>query len=116
MAQTQRYWDGAQWTGHIAPIAAAPVPSDHGPTTPEHWLLPVGRSGASIAAGYVGIVALVFAALGWVGVVVGAAALGLGIWALALARRGKRGSGRAIFAIAAGAIGVIAGVATVHLY
>ena len=56
MAQTQRYWDGAAWTAHIAPLApsapqqmVAPA-SDHGPQTPEHWLLPVGRSGAAIAA------------------------------------------------------------------
>ena len=55
MAQTQRYWDGAAWTAHIAPLAPSAPPqmvapaSDHGPQTPEHWLLPVGRSGAAIA-------------------------------------------------------------------
>jgi hypothetical protein len=74
------------------------------------WLIPVGRSGQAIAAGYVGIVALLFSFLGYLGVIVGLVSLGLGIWALKLAREGKRGSGRAIFAIVAGVIGVIAGL------
>lgn len=122
MAQTQRYWDGAAWTAHIAPLAPSAPPqmvapaSDHGPQTPEHWLLPVGRSGAAIAAGYVGIAALVMSFLGWAGIIVGAVALGLGVWALMLSRRGKHGAGRAIFAIIAGAIGIVAGALTIHLY
>jgi len=118
MANTQRYWDGLQWTGHVAPLGPT-VPTsapEYGPGSVEHWLLPVGRSGASIAAGYVGIVAIVFAALGFVGVVVSAVALGLGIWALVLARRGKGGSGRAIFAIVGGVIGIVCGALTVQWY
>jgi len=110
MAQTQRYWDGQQWTSAVAPLNGAQAPTDHGPGSVEHWLIPVGRSGPAIAAGYVGIVALVFAFLGFVGVIVGAASLGLGIWALTLARKGKHGSGRAIFAIVAGVIGIVAGL------
>lgn len=123
MAQTQRYWDGAQWTPHIAPLAPALPPqalpaaaTDHGPQSVEHWLLPVGRSGASIAAGYVGIAALLLCALGWVGIAIGAISLGLGIWAFMLSRRGKHGAGRAIFAIIAGAIGIVVGALTIHLY
>jgi hypothetical protein len=122
MAQTQRYWDGNQWTQHVAPVAPAVPPQpvaaapDYGPQSVEHWLLPVGRSGAAIAAGYVGIAALVFAGLGWAGIVVGAVALGLGIWAFMLSRRGKHGAGRAIFAMIAGVIGIVVGAMTIHLY
>ena len=56
MAQTQRYWDGQQWTSAVAPLNGAPAPSDHGPATVEHWLVPVGRSWQSILAGYMGFV------------------------------------------------------------
>jgi hypothetical protein len=115
MADTQRYWDGSQWTAHVAPTmlaATAPPAIDESLT----WVLPVGRSGAAIAAGYVGIVAIVFAVLGWAGVVVGVVAIGLGIWGVALSRSGRKGAGRAIFAIVAGVIGIVGGVLTVPWY
>lgn len=82
------------------PVAAGP---SYGPTSAVHWLLPVGRSWQSIAAGYLGIVGLfipVFAPF----------AIWLGIVALQRARTGGHGRGRAIFGIVAGAIGLTWGV------
>ena len=116
MASTQRCWDGTHWTAHVAPAAAPVAAQDYGPQTVEHWLVPVGRSGPAIAAGYVGIVAIVFAALGIVGMVVGATAVGLGVWALKLVKQGKHGSGRAIFAIVAGMFGIVVGALTIQWY
>jgi hypothetical protein len=52
-----RYWDGGQWTGYVhTPVSAGPDPS-------LKLLLPIGRSGWAIAAGYLGLVSvlLVFA-------------------------------------------------------
>jgi len=74
------------------------------PTDPMHWILPVGRSGASIAAGYVGLVALFIWALG-------PAAVGMGIWGLSKARAGGHGTGRSIFAIVTGIIACALGLA-----
>ena len=68
-----------------------------------HWIVPVGRSGASIAAGYVGLVSLLVWPLGPV-------AVGLGIWGLRKARVGGHGSGRSIFGIVTGVIGSLLGV------
>lgn len=118
-----RYWDGEAWTAHTAPTVpppgadfpvppAAPTP-DHGPSTSMHWLLPVGRSWQSLLAGYMGIGGLVFAIAGYVGVLYGLATIGMGVWALIVARSGGHGSGRAVFGIIAGALTVVAGFATV---
>jgi len=65
------------------------------PSDPVHWILPVGRSGVSIAAGYIGLVSLFVWGFGPV-------AVGMGIWGLRRARAGGHGSGRSIFAIVAG--------------
>ena len=114
---TLRYFDGAQWTHHLAPMQQpaypqpmfpaqrAPEPSGAHPSDPVHWLLPTGRTGASIAAGYVGLVALFLWAFGPI-------ALGLGIWAWRTSGvDGKaHGRGRAVFAMIAGAFGSIAGL------
>jgi hypothetical protein len=64
-------------------------------------LLPVGRSGIAIAAGYAGLFALVcFPA---------PIALGLGIWALRDLKNhpDKHGKGRAVFGIVMGALGTL---------
>lgn len=79
------------------------VPDSSGPGSAMHWMVPVGRSGVSIAAGYVGLFALVIWPLAPV-------AIGLGIWGLRKARTGGHGSGRCIFAIVAGVIGALLGV------
>ena len=62
-------------------------------------VLPVGRTGLSIAAGYAGLLALF--------IVPAPLALGLGIWAAVDLRNHpeKSGLGRAIFAIITGVIG-----------
>ena len=62
-------------------------------------ILPVGRSGLSIAAGYLGLLSLTL--------VVAPLALGLGIWALKdLKRRPElHGAGRAWFAVVMGTLG-----------
>lgn len=120
-----RWFDGQAWTEHtqrVAPVAVAPssypgaqpsytsaypgygppapAPAEHGPSDALHWVLPVGRSGMSIAAGYVAIFAMFVWPLGPV-------ALGLGIWALAKARHGGHGRGRAVFAVVVGALATV---------
>jgi uncharacterized protein DUF2510 len=32
MAGTQRYWDGENWTDHVAPLTPAPTPTLSGPS------------------------------------------------------------------------------------
>jgi sugar phosphate permease len=65
-------------------------------------MLPVGRTGLSIVAGYLGLLALF--------VVPAPLALAVGIWALVDLKEhpDKSGMGRAIFAIVMGALGSIA--------
>ena len=79
-----RYFDGAYWTPHVAPGHAAATttapPAGATPSDPLHWLVPTGRSGQSIAAGYVAL----FATVVWV---LGPVALWLGISALRTSSR-----------------------------
>ncbi|GEA87056.1 DUF2510 domain-containing protein [Cellulomonas cellasea] len=75
-----------------------------GPSDVVHWLLPTGRSWQSIVAGYLGLFALVL----WP---VAPFSLALGVWALVRAQHGGHGRGRAVFAIVAGLLGVVVGVA-----
>ncbi len=88
-----RYWDGAQWTGHVHGTLAAPAPDPS-----LKYLLPIGRSGWAIAAGYLGLVSvlLIFAPF----------ALATGLLALRDIRRKPAllGAGRAWFGIVMGAI------------
>jgi hypothetical protein len=99
-----RWFDGARWTEHVAGRAPAGSNGTTGenPRDPMHWVLPTGRSGWSIAAGYVALFATVLWFLGPV-------ALLLGIKALAVANRdGSHGRGRAIFAVVVGVLSSIA--------
>ena len=73
--------------------------------------MPVGRSWQSILAGYLGFVALIAAVFGYAGVVVGALTVGIGVWALRVARAGGHGRGRAIFGIVCGIIAIVVGIA-----
>jgi hypothetical protein len=67
-----------------------------------HWVVPVGRSWQSVVAGYLALFSIVV----WV---LGPLALGLGVWALARARREKaRGTGRAVFAVVVGLLSTFA--------
>lgn len=121
MAQTQRFWDGSQWTAHIAPLAPSAPPSaplqtgasaaDHGPQTVEHWLLPVGRSWQSVTAGYLGLVCLIAWIVPVLGIVMGALSIALGFWAIRLAAAGGHGRGRAVFGIVCGAVAILASAA-----
>lgn len=72
----------------------------NGPSDAMHWILPVGRSWQSVAAGYVGLFALVLWPLGPV-------ALALGIAGVRRARDGGHGTGRAVFGVVAGVLGTI---------
>ncbi|HEY3436528.1 MAG TPA: hypothetical protein VGK35_02455, partial [Actinotalea sp.] len=80
-----------------------PAKEGSGPGDAMHWIVPIGRSGASIAAGYVGLVSLFV----WV---LGPVAIGLGIWGLRKARTGGHGSGRSVFGIVTGVLATIVGV------
>jgi hypothetical protein len=103
---TLRYFDGMAWTHHVAgqpaPFvsgypAGQPQPGGQ-PTDPLHWIVPLGRTWQSIAAGYVALFATVLWFLGPV-------ALGLGVWALRASRQGGgRGRGRAGFAVIVGVL------------
>jgi hypothetical protein len=95
---TFRWFDGAQWTHHTS---SPQQPAGAHPSDVTHWLLPVGRSWQSIAAGYLGLLSFVVLFLGPV-------AFGFGIWALRLAgRTGTRGRGRSVFGIVGGAFGTL---------
>ncbi|MCL3863188.1 DUF2510 domain-containing protein [Actinotalea sp. K2] len=111
-----RWYDGVQWTDQVTPVpppaapvwqhgapATAPRGSGEEPSDPLHWIVPTGRSGVSIVAGYVGLIALLVWPLGPV-------AVWLGTWGLRKARHGGHGSGRSVFAIIAGALGTVLGV------
>ncbi len=93
----------------VTPHQHRPVPARVGtsPSDPAHWLLPTGRSGWSIAAGYVAL----FAWLVWP---LGPVALGLGVMGLrASARTGTHGRGRAWFGIVVGALATLGCVVVV---
>jgi hypothetical protein len=84
-------------------VMAAPQRRSIGDNAGIRALLPVGRSGLAIAAGYVGLVSL----LVWPAALV---AILLGILAIRDIKRheGKHGMGRAIFALIAGGIVIVA--------
>lgn len=109
-----RYWDGAAWTAHTAPVAAPPVPSppptDWGPSNATHWLLPVGRSWQSITAGYLGFLCLVIWFVPVLGFAVEIATAALGVWALRLAKQGGHGRGRAVFGIVCAGLGFVGSI------
>ena len=112
MRDTQRYWDGARWTEHVAPVNAGPAPAatdQLGPDNAAHWLVPVGRSWQSITAGYLAFLCLIAWIGGPFGVIVGGVTLWLGIWGMRRARAGGHGRGRAIFGIVAGSLCLLAG-------
>ena len=94
-AQHWRWFDGRQWTAHVAP--AVPAQRDRS----IEALLPVNRSGLAIAAGYAGLFAilLVFAPI----------ALVLGVLALRdlSTKPTVGGRGRAWFGVVAGALGTL---------
>ncbi len=99
-----RYWDGQRWTEHRTPVAAstAALPTRMGDDPLLRWVLPVGRSGWAIAAGYLAFfsVLLLPAPL----------ALATGIVGIVVIKRhpSKHGMGRAIFGVVMGALGTAA--------
>jgi len=95
-----RWFDGFQWTAHVAAASFAEPAGAH-PDSATHWLLPTGRSWQAITAGYLGLLSLGIFFLGPV-------AIGFGVWALFVAQRqGSHGRGRAITGIVGGAIGTL---------
>ncbi|MCY2931221.1 MAG: DUF4190 domain-containing protein [Planctomycetota bacterium] len=84
------------------PLPPRPSPSRMGDDAGMRMLLPVGRSGLAIAAGYLGLISIL--------VVPAPLAVWLGIWAIRDIQRSqgtdnpKHGMGRAIFGIVMGAI------------
>ncbi len=101
---------GQGWVAGSAPgwaphgFAPAPAVAGAGPGEALHWVLPVGRSWQSVVAGYLGL----FSMLVWV---LAPFSIGVGIWALARARQGGHGRGRAITGIVGGLIGAVLGIA-----
>lgn len=105
-----RWFDGARWTDHVTPAVAPAAPArpqglGAHPGDPVHWLLPTGRSGWAIGAGYAALLA-------WLVWPLGPVALACGLLALRSIRRdGSHGAGRAWFGIVVGALSSIALVA-----
>ncbi|WP_237728324.1 hypothetical protein [Cellulomonas sp. APG4] len=100
----------APWRGSGTPggygygdVIGSTATDTYGPSGAVHWLLPVGRSWQAVVAPYVGLISLLAFPLAPV-------AIGLGVWALARARRGGHGTGRAVFAIVTGLLGCAVGV------
>ena len=98
-----RWFDGYRWTQAVQPVA------HDGPESTLHWMIPIGRSWQSVAAGYAGLVAAVAWMFGWMGPggvlfggVFGVASLVLGVQGVRRAAEGGNGRGRAVFAIVAG--------------
>lgn len=92
------------WYSAASYQGAQPAPAagfGASPASVSHWILPTGRSWQSIAAGYVGL----FAVVAWF---LGPVALGLGVWALVKASRdGSHGRGRAVFGAVVGALATL---------
>jgi hypothetical protein len=85
----------------VDPAEAAPPASDDGDNAGMRLLVPVGRSGWAIAAGYLGLISvLIFPA---------PFALATGIYAIIDIRRNpkKHGMGRAIFGVVMGGLGTL---------
>ena len=104
-----RFWDGHRWTEWVAvhgqQLMDGPVTANDSASL--RWLLPVGRSGLAIAAGYAGLFALT--------VLLAPLALIVGLLATRDLRRhpSKLGWGRTIFALVTGVLGTVALVAAI---
>jgi len=86
-------------------------PPSRSPGAADRWLLPIGRPGSAIAAGYLGLLAL----FPVVGVICGVAAVVMGVIALRKLKRHPElvGRGRAIFGLIAGTLSVVVHVVVV---
>ena len=74
----RRYWDGVAWTGHTDTASAyASVAATTAKDDPLRMILPIGRSGWAIAAGYLGLVSVlcIFAPLALVAGLLGLRAI-----------------------------------------
>jgi membrane protein implicated in regulation of membrane protease activity len=92
------------------------VGNSTGPSEAIHWLIPVGRSGESIAAGYLGFLCLFLTILALVpfGFIGSLLVAGLTIWlavrALKKAESGGHGRGRAIFGLVGAGAAILASI------
>ena len=91
-----RWWDGRGWTDQVRPLAPTPTHLDD---PALRWVLPVGRSGWAIAAGYLGLFAVLL--------LPAPVALGVGWVALKDLRDhpDRLGRGRALVGVVMGALG-----------
>lgn len=105
-----RWFDGTAWTGTVSPAAQPVAPHFAQPAVLPagaahddlRWVLPVGRTWQSVAAGYVAL----FAVLVWP---LGPACLALGVAGLRAAdRKGLGGRGRSWFGVVVGALSTLA--------
>ncbi len=110
-----RWWDGTAWTPHVAqaPAAAGYLGYGNPPQQPAQRergleaLVPVNRTGLSIAAGYLGLFAIAL--------IPAPVALAVSIFALRELRTKPDvgGRGRSWFGLVMGALGTVALVVTV---
>ncbi|SNS46279.1 hypothetical protein SAMN06309944_0363 [Micrococcales bacterium KH10] len=99
------------WTPQTRPRVQPQPQSDNGPDSAMHYILPVGRSWQSVLAPYLGVLALVAFVVPVAAYVLGAAAIGCGVWAMVRAQSGGHGRGRAIVAIVLGLLAILLGAA-----
>jgi hypothetical protein len=100
-AEQLRYWDGSAWTDQVA-VRAGDAPA--GPLVSDSdlkWVLPVGRSGWAISAGYAGLFALIIFPAP-IALILSLIA----IWDLKKHPE-KKGWGRTIFGLVTGVLGTV---------
>ncbi len=56
----RRYWDGAAWTGYTDSASPYASVATTAKTDPLRMVLPIGRSGWAIVAGYLGLFSVLF--------------------------------------------------------
>lgn len=56
----RRYWDGMAWTGDVDTASAYASVATPAKDDPLRMILPIGRSGWAITAGYLGLFAVLF--------------------------------------------------------
>ena len=59
-ASPRRYWDGAAWTAYTDSVSAYQVSTTTAKEDPLRMVLPIGRSGWAIVAGYLGLFSVLF--------------------------------------------------------
>jgi len=118
-AHEHRWWDGADWTSHVAdagvasrePVAESLARTPTSSRTPAVVRSGTGSDRVGTASLVVGLVALPVALLPFLGLVVAGVALALAL----IARRRARAEGRAVSGVVTGGLATAAGAVVLSL-